>query len=77
MSYKITLTYFKSSGKYYTTGIYYTSEKDMWGVFDEVKDKQARGFLPDLVEGGGREFLIHVDASEHPNGYPALIRPLE
>ncbi len=35
--YKISLHYFKKSGKYYSSGNFVTDAETMFGVFDEVK----------------------------------------
>lgn len=76
MAHKVKLTYFKRSGKYYSDGEYVSGTENMWGLFDEVRALQRNGELPGLIEGGGKEFFIHVDPVEHPMGYPALIHPL-
>jgi hypothetical protein len=70
---KVNLTYFKASGKFYSSGIYNTKNEFMFRVFDEVRDMRKAGKLPGLCEGGGQDFIILVDSSEVPNGYPGLI----
>jgi hypothetical protein len=72
----VTIQYFKSSGKYYSTGEYETEHTHMQDVFDEVRQFQLEGKLPGLVEGGGKSFTIYVNADDHPNGYPAVIQPI-
>lgn len=70
----VNLTYFKRTGKYYSEGVYITKKTQVWDIFDEVKKMLADGKLPDLVEGA-KEFIVYVDLSNHPAGYPALILP--
>lgn len=70
--YKIDLTYFKKSGKYYSSGCYYTNKEQMYHVFNEVKEMLENGKWPDLVDGIN-EFYVSVSSDEHPNAYPCLI----
>lgn len=70
--YKITLQYFKKSGKYYSEGHYFTEKSYMGDVFDEIYQKLKDENLPGLRRGAV-EFIIYVDADEHPNGFPALL----
>lgn len=73
--FKINLTYFKPSGKYYSTGEYFSHMQWMYQVFEEVKFKRDYGKLPGLISGFGKDFIIYVDSEDHPNGYPGLIVP--
>jgi hypothetical protein len=69
--YKVTLTYFKKSGKLYSEGSYMTTKEWMWQISDEVKEMQQSNTLPDI---NGNEWIIHIDVEDsHPNGYPCLI----
>lgn len=69
--YKVSLTYFKSTGKYYTEGEYETTEEWMFKILDEVKQMKADNKLPGI---NGSDFIIHIDVEDdHPNGYPCLI----
>lgn len=70
----VTLTYFKPSGKFYSTGTYESDKEHMFEVFDQVRLKQHIGMLPDIVVGGGKDFTIHV-TSDSDNSFPALIHP--
>lgn len=69
--YKIKLDYFKESGKYYTSGEYYTNEEWMFDVEKEIIRMKNSGKLPGV---SGSSWDIYVDASEHPNGCPMLIK---
>ena len=71
---KVDLTYFKPSGKFYSSGTYVSNKEHMFEVFEEVRAKQIAGTLPDLVPNGGSQFIIHV-TSDSDNSYPALITP--
>lgn len=73
----VVLTYYKQSGKYYSTGYYHSLCEHFFQLGDEVKEKQKSGTLPGLVSGGGKEFYIHVDAPGHENNVPRLIHPLK
>lgn len=67
--YRVKLTYFKKSGKYYTDGEYMTSKLWMYEIIDEVKEMKRQNKLPGI---GGLKIHIEVE-EEHPNGYPCLI----
>ena len=69
---KVELTYFKASGKYYSSGSYETKEDGMYEIFREVKVMQKNGCLPDLVKGC-TEFHIHINVPEHRHNHPHLI----
>jgi len=69
--YKIKLTYFKESGKYYTEDFYETDKLWMFEIIEEVKQMKEGQRLPGI---SGNEWIIHIEAEEsHPNGYPCLI----
>ncbi|WP_291567144.1 MULTISPECIES: hypothetical protein [unclassified Clostridium] len=68
--YKIKLEYFKHSGKFYTEEDYTTIKENMINVLDEIKNMKETGTLPGVY---GTNWIIHVNADEHPNGYPLLI----
>ncbi len=70
MSYKIKLTYFKQTGKYYSEGSYLTEKEQMFEISDEIKKMKNENKLPEI---SGSEWIIYVDADNHPNGYPLLI----
>jgi len=72
----IKLTYFKPSGKYYSEGEYKTDNAHVFQVIDEVKRMHTAGNLPGLGQGCGQGFFVHVNADEHPLGYPALLHPV-
>lgn len=71
MGYKITVTYFKPSGKYYSTGEYITQKSHMYEVFDEFRAMLQRGERPGLVDGHSG-FTAILNCDEHPMGYPAM-----
>lgn len=79
---EVKLTYFKQSGKYYTTGTYNSEVEpynvgterkiaNMCGIVDEVKDKRLMNNLPGL--NCGDSFFILVDCED---GYPCLLHPV-
>ena len=74
----VKITYFKPSGKYYTSGEYETSAEvkdgmvSMYIVSDEIKRMRSEKKLPGIVNGSG--FFIVADCAE---GYPIMLHPLE
>lgn len=68
---KVSITYFKQSGKFYSQGEYESSCTNMFTVFQEVRDLFAQDKRPGLVDGP-MEFCAVVDSDD---GYPALIFP--
>lgn len=74
---KVTLRYFKPSGKYYAEGTLETSINIVYQIFDEVRRMQCEGQLPGLLPGSGMGYSIYVDCSEMQNGYPAMIPPIK
>lgn len=68
--YEIKLEYFKQSGKFYTSGSYMTTKESMLDVLEEIKTMKAESKLPGIA---GNEWIIHVNADEHPHGFPMLI----
>jgi hypothetical protein len=66
---KITLTYFKAGGKYYTEGEHETELNEFYSIIDEVKRLRREGKLPGLVRGAD-EFMIHLVVHEVPHIIP-------
>jgi len=70
--YHVNLTYFKSSGKYYCTGMYTSEQSALYEIWEEVKRMQNEGKLPGLIEGA-RMPIIQVKVRKHPHRHPHLI----
>lgn len=70
--YKVELTYFHPSGKYYSSGEYATKKGHMFEIFDEVRRMRDSGSLPGLV-AGYNPFIVLVKVPKHPHEYPRLI----
>ena len=68
----VQLTYYKSSGKYYTSGSYTTEHKDDFRVYEEVRQMRDEGQLPGLREGA-TEFIIEIGGTKEDLIVPALI----
>ena len=70
----IKLTYFKQSGKYYTAEDMYILEKDtpLYEIWAKVEQLKIDKKLPGLMEGHS-DFIVLVDAPEHPHNHPHLI----
>lgn len=75
----VIINYFKPNGKYYSTGEYLTKVENngnTYAVFDEVEELQHTGKLPGLIEGSGKDYYIHVNCDNLPNGFPCIIHPI-
>jgi hypothetical protein len=83
----VKLTYFKPTGKYYTSGEYTTEippiqlgnsvqgavhGPPLWKVWDEVKGMLEAKRLPGLVDGHS-DFWVLVDVPDHPHNHPHLV----
>lgn len=68
---QVNLTYFKDTGKYYSTGKYISQCWDMFQIFEEVGEKMKARKLPDLVEGHSN-FHTTIDVPDHPYNHPHL-----
>jgi len=60
----VKLTYFKSTGKYYSEGEYKTEKIALWEIFKEVREKMFGGCLPGLCKGTC-DFIVSIDVPEH------------
>lgn len=63
---EVHLTYYKSSGKYYSEGRYVSEKKHFYEVVDEIRDMLNTGKRPGLVDG----FEFHVVAEIYDNQGP-------
>jgi hypothetical protein len=71
---KVKLTYFKTSGKFYTEGEYTSEKLHIYQIFEEIKKMLTEGNWPGLTEGS-HEFITLAEIPEHPHNHPALIIP--
>lgn len=71
---KVSLTYFKETGKYYSEGSYETEKEHLFEIFNEVRQKVQDRILPRLVKGCS-EFIVSIDVPDHPHNHPRLIVP--
>lgn len=72
MSYKVELTYFKESGKYYSDGEYVSEQEQLWKIWEEVAEMFRRGERPGLVDGK-QEFNTLVNVPDHPHAHPHIV----
>ncbi len=63
---KVTLTYFKESGKLYTRGEFITTSPNLFDAVKDVADFHAMGKLPGLVDGAGADFAILIELEGAP-----------
>ena len=68
----VKLTYFKTSGKYYSECTYISNKDSLFGIWDEVKRRKEAGCLWGLVSGHS-SYHILVDVPNHPHEHPHLI----
>lgn len=71
-SYRVELTYFKGTGKYYTGGEYVTEHVFYWDILAEIKQQRASGNWPGL-SGACPSFHTLVTVPDHPLDVPHLI----
>jgi hypothetical protein len=73
--YKVNLTYFKTSGKYYSEGEYNSVLEELYEIWYEVLTMSNDGILPGLVKAkrNPREFYILIDVPDHPDRHLHLI----
>jgi hypothetical protein len=71
---EVNLTYFKSTGKYYSEGTFTTSKEELSEIFTQVKQFLDDGMLPGLCEGA-REFFVLISVPGHPHDHPHLCIP--
>ena len=70
--YKVNLTYFKQSGKYYSQGGYNSQKEDLQDIFDEAEDMWNRRRLPGLMEDHS-PFITLIEVPDHPHDHPHLV----
>ena len=73
MSYKMKVTYFKPSGKYYAEGKYETEMESIPVIHEEFKQMMRSGNCPGLVKGATGYFAV-LDCDAHHAGYPIMIK---
>ncbi len=69
---KVELTYFKKSGKYYSSGRYITKEVNMESIWTEVRKMIRMEDLPDLMKDPS-DFVILVEVPEHRDNVKKLL----
>ena len=74
-TYTVKLTYFKRTGKYYTTGEYESPDKELFEIWDDVRVMLENGKRPGLKDGFGDDFIVHIEVPGHPSDHPKLIIP--
>lgn len=70
---KITLLYFKPSGKWgYEGTLEFADDNSMYHLNELIREMKYLKELPGLASGSW-EGPIYIDSSEHPLGFPQLI----
>lgn len=70
--YYVKLIYFKSNGKFYSSGSYVSDQVMLFEIWEEVRLMQKEGRLPGLVDGAGMP-IISVKVPQHPHKHPHLV----
>ena len=73
-TYTVKLTYFKRTGKYYTSGEFESPEKTLSEIWEDIKKMTSEGNWPGLVDGQ-HDFIIHIEVPGHPHDHPKLMIP--
>lgn len=69
----VKLTYFKPSGKFYTSETCFFKQESLIAIWDDIRNRRDQGNLPGLVPGAGHELDILVEAPGHPQAHPKII----
>lgn len=70
--YYVKLTYFKSNGKFYSSGSYVSDRTNLFEIWEEVSRLQKEGKLPGLIEGSTMP-IVWVKVPQHPHRHPHLV----
>lgn len=73
--FRVFLTYFKRSGKYYSNGEYFSDKTSLLDIWAEVEKMRDVGQLPGLTERpeGDYEFMVLIEAKKHPMAHPRIL----
>lgn len=69
---KVQLTYFKSIGKYYSSGEYETEEESLIEIWHEIRGMLKQGIRPGLTDGHDG-FHVLVNVARHEHEHPRLM----
>ena len=69
---KVQLTYFKTTGKYYSQGEYETEHESLIEIWHEVRGMLYQGKRPGLVDGHDA-FHILIQVADHPQDHLRLM----
>lgn len=69
---KVQLTYFRTTGKYYTEGEFETSAQHLWHIWAEVDRMRLEKTLPGLIKGHS-PFIVLVEVPNHEHDHPILL----
>jgi hypothetical protein len=68
---EVELTYFKQSGKSYTSDSYISEKSSLLDIWEEVREMIRNKNLPGLIEGAD-EFIVLINVPYHTHNYPHL-----
>jgi len=73
--YRVTLEYFRESGKWYGMGDYRTRKVHLWEIWEEVQSMLDERKLPGLIEGHSA-YHVTIDVPQHVYRHPHLVSPM-
>ena len=72
---QVNLTYFKPSGKYYSSGDFFVPLSiHLFEVFEMVRKMQFESKLPGI---NGNEWNVLIGVPDHPHNHPHLLLTLK
>jgi hypothetical protein len=70
---KVNLTYYKPSGKYYSEDNFETLPKSLYEIWQDVQWMIDQNLLPGLSSGVRAGFIVQVDVPDCPHNHPHLM----
>lgn len=71
---KVKLTYYKSSGKFYSEGEYESSKEYLFEIWHEVRTMLEEENLPGLIKGHS-QYIVQVEVPGHLYEHPHIVIP--
>ena len=70
-TFHVHISYYRDSGKYYTSGNYLTGKRFMFEIFEEFGQMRRAGVAPGLASASGKYYAL-VDAFANPHRHTYL-----
>lgn len=75
MAYKVSLIYFRQTGKFLATADTTIAHDELLDIWEAIDDMRRLGRLPGLRQGAGRDLFVLVDVPDHPQRAMHLVMP--